>query len=59
MLFYIFLEAILVFINPVLGAIGVPVCVLIHIIKTAIFGEKKPTKHEYDEFDYWQDNQGL
>lgn len=67
MLLYIIIIGILVFINPILGAVGVFACLGIHILKSVIFGsrKKKLKKHdniphtEYDEFDWWQDNQGL
>lgn len=67
MLLYIIIIGILVFINPILGPVGVFLCLGIHILKDILFGEgkKEHEKHdntpytEYDEFDRWQDNQGL
>lgn len=67
MLLYIIIIAVLVFINPVLGAVGVFLCLVIQFLKDIVFGnsDKGENKHddvphtEYDEFDWWQDNQGL
>lgn len=67
MLLYIIIVGILVFINPILGAVGVFACVGIHILKSVAFGGRKKESEkrddvpqtECDEFDWWQDNQGL
>ena len=59
MLLYILIEIILVALNPILGLIGVPLCLILNIVKTAIVGEKKQEERKWDEFDCWQDNQGL
>ncbi len=70
MLLYIIVVGILTFINPILGAVGVFACVGFHILKSILFGDKNDKKDErkkqddaphteYDEFDWWQDNQGL
>ncbi len=66
MLIYIIITAILVSINPALGVVSVFLCLGIHILKSVIFdNEKNDTNNksdsdiEFDEFDWWQDNQGL
>lgn len=68
MLLSIIIISVLVFINPILGVLGVYLCLGLFILKSVIFGDKddkKNRKHddtpytEYDEFDRWQDNQGF
>lgn len=67
MVLYMLIVGILTLVNPILGVVGVFLCVGIHILIAFIFGDEGP-KHqprnktsyeEYDEFDCWQDNQGL
>lgn len=58
MLIYFIIEAVLVSVHPILGLIGIPACLLCHIIKTTVCKEEEETKSKWDEFDYWQDDQG-
>lgn len=67
MLLYTIIIGVLVFINPILGAVGAFACIGIHILISSLSNDKnnKDQKKddvpytEYDEFDIWQDNQGL
>ncbi len=68
MIFTIIVVGLFVFKAPDYAWLSVPICffylVLKHTIKDRIASDRKD-KHddvpytEYDEFDWWQDNQGL
>ena len=65
MLFTITVVSLLVFRAPGIAWLSVPICLVYLIIKSE-FKDKSGTGRkddapitEYDDFDWWQDNQGL
>ena len=53
-----------VFVLPSLALLSIPICLVYLIVKSIIKEQLKSDKKEdkepqWDEFDWWQDNQGL
>lgn len=65
MIFTIFVVAFFVFTAPGLTWLSIPICLIYLAIKSYLKGDnskdkgKGKDKNTYDEFDWWQDNQGL
>lgn len=57
MIFTIIVVGLFVFKAPALTWLSFPICFAYLAIKSAI--KKNRPKRKYDEFDWWQDNQGL
>lgn len=57
MIFTIIVVGLFVFKAPALTWLSFPICFAYLAIKSAI--KKNRSKRTYDEFDWWQDNQGL
>lgn len=58
MLRVIVAEIILYLISPTYAVLGIPVILGLWLL-TPFKSKKKKRKQEYDEYDYWQDNQGF
>lgn len=58
MLRVIVAEIILYLISPTYAVLGIPVILGLWLL-TPVNNKKKKRKQEYDEYDYWQDNQGF
>lgn len=58
MLRVIVTEIILYLISPTYAVLGFPVVFGLYLL-TPVKAKKKKRKQEYDEYDYWQDNQGF
>lgn len=59
MIVVLLIVAIFVFKFPHIAWVSAPICVLYLVLKSVI-KEKLPKREaERDEFDWWQDNQGL
>ena len=49
-----------VFKAPAVAVLSVPICLVYLILKYELFGKRKRREvFYYDEFDWWQDNQGF
>lgn len=63
MIFTIFVVSFFVFTAPALTWLSIPICLIYLIIKSSIKKDNSKSKGKdqdtYDEFDWWQDNQGL
>ncbi len=57
MIFTIIVVSFFVFKAPGLTWLSFPICLAYLAIKSAI--KKNDSEQTYDEFDWWQDNQGL
>lgn len=57
MLRVIVTEIILYLISPTYAVLGIPVVLGLWLLTPV--NKKKKRKQEYDEYDYWQDNQGF
>mgnify|MGYP000025332414 FL=1 len=57
MLRVIVTEIILYLISPTYAVLGIPVVLCLWLLTPV--NKKKKRKQEYDEYDYWQDNQGF
>lgn len=58
MLRIIVAEIILFLISPTDAVLGFPILLCLYVL-TPSKKKKKKRKQEYDEYDYWQDNQGF
>lgn len=65
-MFFIIVFVILIVIDPPLGIAGLSLYLVLHILTVALSGDKNNSEEnngkkepEYDEFDFWQDNQGF
>lgn len=58
MIFTFIVVALFVFKAPDYTWLGCLLCFTYLVIKS-ILKKNRPQKREYDEFDWWQDNQGL
>lgn len=62
MIFTIVVVSLFVFFAPAFVWLSIPICLAYHILKSSLkeaANQEKPSVDEWDEFDWWQDNQGL
>lgn len=57
MIFTIVIVSLFVFKAPDFTWLSIPICFVYFFIKSTI--KRDLPHHHYDEFDWWQDNQGL
>ena len=59
MIFTVIVVSLFVFKAPDYAWLSAPICLAYLILKSIIKQKAPPDDYEYDEFDWWQDNQGL